>query len=81
MEWNTNMDEAPKEATVTRKYTHHTSARSFTKSITSKVPVLISVNGQVIESLWSTMRGTWSGISDDEVPDAWMAWPEPYEGE
>jgi hypothetical protein len=78
MTWNTNMEDAPKGATETRAYTHWKSNKPYDIDHTSKKPILLSVSGQTIQSFWSELRGTWSGISKEEVPDAWMAWPEPY---
>ncbi len=78
MIWNTNMSEAPRGATKTIKITHWKSGEPFTKDITIKKTILISVSGEVILSYWSDLRNTWCGISGDETPDAWMDWPEPY---
>ena len=78
MTWNTNMEEAPKGATETKTYTHWKSGKPYDKEYTIKKPVILSVSGEVIQSFWSELRGTWSGTSETELPDAWMVWPEPY---
>jgi hypothetical protein len=78
MTWNTNMEEAPKGATETKTYTHWKSGKPYDMEHTSKKPIILSVSGEVIQSFWSDLRGAWSGTSETELPDAWMAWPEPY---
>jgi hypothetical protein len=78
MTWNTNMSDAPRGATETKEITHWKSGKPFTKDITIKRPILLSVSGEVIQSYWSDLRNTWCGISDDETPDAWMLWPDAY---
>ncbi|MEO1538513.1 MAG: hypothetical protein AAFR73_12370 [Pseudomonadota bacterium] len=79
MTWNTDMSTAPKGKTEKVTMTHHRNGKTFTKDITVKVPLLLSVSVQVIKSFWSESREQWSGVATDETPDAWMPWPEPYE--
>lgn len=76
--WRTDFENAPKNETIEKEYTHHNSGKIFSKSITMKVPVIISVGGLVIYSFWSETRQQWSGVADSEKPDAWQPWPKPY---
>ena len=76
--WRTDFENAPKNETVEKEYTHHKTDKPFTKVMTLRVPLLISVDGIVITSFWSKERQQWSGLADGEKPDAWQPWPEPY---
>jgi hypothetical protein len=76
--WRTDFENAPKNDTQEKEYTHHKTGNPFTKIITLKVPIIISVGDLVIMSFWSVDREQWSGLADGEKPDAWMSWPKPY---
>ena len=77
--WRTDLNNAPKNETTEKEYTHYKTGKPFTKAITLRIPVLISVGGLVIMSFWSEERQQWAGVGDNEKPDAWQPWPEPYE--
>ena len=78
MKWNTNMDEAPRGDFELKKYTHWKSGEPYTRELRVRKPILISVSGEVLNSFWSDIREHWVGCADEEMPDAWMHWPEPY---
>ena len=76
--WRKDFENAPKNHTQEKEYTHYKSGKPFSKVITSKVPVILSVDGVVIMSFWSESRQQWTGLADGEKPDAWQPWPKPY---
>ena len=77
MTWQTDFENAPKGTTEKRTFRHHQSGKVVEKELTLKVPVLISIGNQVIQSFWSETREQWVGLATDEVPDGWMPWPKP----
>lgn len=78
MTWQTDFTNAPKGTVRLIQITHHKGDTAFTKEVTQKVPVLLSVGKEVIQSHWVEKQGRWSGLATGQEPDAWQAWPEPF---
>lgn len=81
MAWRRDIENAPKGGTKELTLTHHRSKGSFTKTITVREQILLSVGNQVIPSFWSTTRNHWVGLATGQEPDAWQPWPEPFKPE
>ena len=77
MTWNYDMESAPKGETRTINLTHHKTSGSYTNQITTKVPVLISTETEVLKTFWSETRKQWVGLSTDEKAIAWQPMPAP----
>ena len=92
MEWNTNIDEAPRGAEVWETRTDKNGKESKVRVFTPDLLILTTKCGQVIGSRWMpehivgkypprTIQGRWFGLAEGEEPVAWMLWPTPYEAE
>lgn len=77
MEWRTDFENAPRGETEVRTFRHHQSGKIIEKDLVLKVPILLSVGNQVLQSHWSDTRQQWVGLAKDQRPDGWQRWPRP----
>ena len=73
MDWNSNMDEAPRNGTkiihIGKQQTPHV--------IYTKNPLFgLSSIGEVVLTYWIPQQRRWSGFTEENPPVAWCAVPE-----
>ena len=85
MDWNTNIDEAPRGYT---SQVERIGSKGKTYTVDQFAPDVIMLSTkckQVIQSRWipetDKALGRWLGLATGEQPEAWQFWPDPYEVE
>lgn len=73
-DWNFNMDEAPRGASVTETYTVKGFPRSREVQRVDKI-IVASECGKVTSSHWIAAEGRWQMFNADSPPIAWQPWP------
>lgn len=76
MEWNNDIDSAPREAKIKRQAILK-GGKTVTYDATEYTPVILaSACGRVIRSYWIESEQRWAGFKKGEQPVAWISWPE-----
>ena len=82
MNWNSNMEEAPRGHTVKEVRfvaKGKNKGQPYEVDVFKRQLIIITTPcGHVGTSYWIPSQARWCGCSNGETPLAWMPWPEPY---
>ena len=80
MEWNFNMDEAPRGCF--KDVTRTVGKNEVTSSVHFPEPIIAAGNGGIVTlSRWIEKEQRWNMFTKDAPPIAWMPWPKHPEAE